>query len=434
MSTYRNTIYVPAAKVDTSTTQSASHYGRIKFGDIFIIQDNVFELVCLHCSQGFHDFDNFTAHVHEHLLGIGSMLSQPTKLSKRNVHTEYTTHVKEDINEIDSGDIFANIDMDMVENYDDGDMASASESDACGDNDDASINHIDTDQSISGIDKDIVRRLAKENFKLDDSSEAEEYSRYLYDYQFRNVNGFFGCPKCNRKTKQQNHMKRHIFSHLQRKIFTCTICNIKLSNPLHTREHNRFHQEEKSRKRVHPTTHTIENDSVGYEENDQFREVKSKLRANGIAMKNTRDTVEYLEYLCGQKRIEKENGKFVCPKCTYSSEHPNHVKRHVATHFRMKMFSCLKCLKKIGNIENCRKHMNFIHGMQMERISFSANAEEDDSVDGESCRKSNKISLRKCDSNKSIQCEVCGMTVQKRNTEEHMTTHNQENVEENSNC
>lgn len=425
MSSFADPIYIPAANAGASS--AASHIGRMRLGEIFIIRDNVFELVCFHCSRVFHDFGDFTSHTHEHLVGIGSTLAEPDKMPKRKRQPEKS--MKEE-KEIDPNDIFAGLDLD-ADNGDDSDVVSAYEPEEFGNDDDDendeddATNHMDSDKSHSGIDDDIAERLAKECFELDESPEAEEYSRYIYDYRFRNVKGWFKCPKCCHKSKKHSHIKRHIFTHLRRKIFKCTLCAVKLSNLLHVRQHQRFHQEEKLRRKKHPKNDSVESfecPEIG--ENDQFREVKATLKANSIAVEGTLEATEYLRYLCGRKTIPKHDNQFLCPKCSYSSFHPNHVKRHFATHFKKRMFTCLKCLKKIGNIEDCRKHMNFVHGMQMDRINFaSLDAEAKDEGSAAPSQETHKKSTQDDNTGKGVQCELCGKTIDKLHIEEHMTAH-----------
>lgn len=428
MSCYVDPIYIPAASAGASS--AASHIGRMRLGEIFIIRDNLFELVCFHCSRAFHNFGEFTSHTHEHLLGIGASLAEPDKRSKRNNNPEKSMKVEN--KEIDPNDIFAGLDMDM-DNGDDSDVLSVFEPEEFENDDDDDdeddvddANHLESDKSHSGIDEDVAERLAKENFELDGSPEAEEYSRYIYDYRFRNIKGWFKCPKCNHKSKKHSHIKRHIFTHLRRKIFKCTLCAIRLSNLLHVRQHQRFHQEEKSRRKKHEKNDTVECVSTEIMENEQFREVKAMLKANCVAIENTVEANEYLRYLCGRKAMPKHDNTFLCPKCSYSSFHPNHVKRHFSIHFKKRMFTCQKCLKKIGNIEDCRKHMNFVHGIQMDRINFALLDAQGRDDGGATSQESDKKSPPEDNTNKGVQCEICGETVEKLHIEAHMKTHNDE--------
>lgn len=71
--------------------------------------------------------------------------------------------------------------------------------------------------------------------------------------------------------------------------------------------------------------------------------------------------------------------------------------------------------------------MTFIHGMQMSRFNFSSmDMEADYSLDahaddGETSRRSKNF-----DSNKGIQCEVCGQAVEEQRIEAHMAAHSDE--------
>lgn len=418
MSVHRNSVFIPTAKVGPVSAKAAPHAGRIRMGEIFMIQDHVFEFVCFHCSKEFHDFGDFTFHANEHLLGIASMLSSPSnKRAKRSPTTEQSNELK--VEDIDPNDVFAGIDIDMDYSQDSDEIESLESVDE----DDTSYTPAESEKSFTGIDHSVVVRLAKKNFELDGSKEAIEYSQYIYDHRFRNVKGSFKCPKCSYSSKKHDHVRRHIYSHLRRKIFKCKTCSIHLSHFIHVSQHHQFHQDEEANKDKHNVNETKSAD-VQNLENQQFREVKTMLRNNAIEIKSTPETDDYLGYLCGRKTLTKENGKYTCPKCTYFSEHPNHVKRHVATHFKRKMFTCLKCHKQIDNVENCRKHMNLIHGMKLERFNFTAmhNEAEDTDDDSEPGQEPLKSSSTIYDPNESVQCDLCGKAIEKQFFDSHMTT------------
>lgn len=379
MSGYGHSYFVPNG---SSSTRIVSHFGRIRLGEVFMICDNTFELVCFHCSREFHDFGEFTLHAHEHLRGIGVALTQPERNSKTEIER---LRLVDESNEVDLNDIFAGTDRTM--DYDDDDnhdnhVQSASEDLDNGEDDD-SCDQNESMKSFPGIYEDAVARLAKENFELDNSPEAKEYSHYIYNNRFPCVKGMHRCSKCAYSTKKRDHLKRHMFSHLRRKIFKCMLCSIRFSHILHMRQHRRFHEKEKAKRKkeiskinvddeVDEEDEKDEDEKVDNAEIDPYRDVKAMLMANGIKIKNTQEATEYLGWLCGRNTVTKKEGtgNYSCPQCTYSSLNSNHVKRHIAMHFKTKIFTCLKCKKPIRNIENCRMHMKSVHGKQMERFQF----------------------------------------------------------------
>lgn len=376
--------------------------------------------MCLHCSQGFHDFGDFCAHANEHLLGIGSLFAEPEPSPNLRVSSRRLPRYKEEYEEeeeeqemdqIDADNIFACVDLEMDCRNDSDAPSAPEESDV---DDGEKSNQTESDESVPCTNDSIAKKLAKQHFELDGSPEAEEYSRYIYGTsQIRCIKGFYKCPKCDAyKTKRQAHIRRHIFSHLKRKIFNCKLCNIKLSNICHVQLHDRFHRGGKTKTKGPTKTVPVkltpaksnDNESTGIVEgNNQFYEAKALLRANGIDIKNTQEAVDYIRYLCGRRVTVKKDGKFICPTCTYTSAHPSKVKRHYTQHLKSRIFTCMKCSKQITSIDDCRKHMTLIHGEKMERFKFT--------------------SLEPEDANVEI-CEKCGAEIEESLVEGHMATHN----------
>lgn len=84
-----------------------------------------------------------------------------------------------------------------------------------------------------------IEDLPSENILLDDSSEAAEYSKYIFEFRFeKTATGMRKCPKCE-FTGNLWKVKNHVFTHLKKKLFTCLICQQKFNTLPKCRLHMR---------------------------------------------------------------------------------------------------------------------------------------------------------------------------------------------------
>lgn len=364
--------------------------------------------------------------------------------SQANEPNASTTNVLQNEKEssTEPNDIFTGIDMDYC--YD-----TASDSEKSVSDDDEREDRINLEnKSHRGIQDDIRSELARKHFEIDDSPEAEEYARYLCDHRFGKINGLYKCPKCKYDSPSNRLIKRHIFSHLDRKIFKCTLCDMKFSRIYKVNAHNGLHRRQngnkkKSKNKDHTSNQPIDNmNSKTTSTSDQFRDMESMLAKNGIGIKDTPEAAEYLQYLCSKKSFVKRDGKYHCSKCHYSSGHPNHVKRHFSVHLTEKIFTCLKCDLQIGNIPDSRKHMNLMHGGCIDRIAFTASEIEVEGAEpvapppnyDESSQSPDTFSSQIDVGNKSACCDICKKMVDEKYIERHMRVHSNEKKTECDEC
>lgn len=84
-----------------------------------------------------------------------------------------------------------------------------------------------------------IEDLPSENILLDDSAEAAEYTKYIFEFRFeKSASGLRKCPKCD-FTGRLFKVKNHVFTHLKRKLFTCLICKQKFNTLSKSRMHMR---------------------------------------------------------------------------------------------------------------------------------------------------------------------------------------------------
>lgn len=346
-----NTIYIPDVKPCMFSTETVSHFGRIKLGEIFKIKENILEFVCLHCSQAFQNLNQFSLHAHQHLTGIVSTVAQPEPESTiENVKSLCVNSSEKESDEtVEAYDIFDSIDP----NGDDcRDIDMASDSEHLIEGYESGDEYAEAKISFRSIDADLRKRLAEDNLVVeDDSPEAAEYASYLYDYKFSRTNGLFECPKCEYTSEKHNDIRRHVFRHLDRPIFTCTICNMKLSS---IRNHRDFHHRQNggregsnanksSRSNVDEKGGEMEQPVGGL--NDDIRQ---RLAKENFVVDDSPEAEEYSRYMYDYK-FSKTNGLFKCPVCEFTSTQNRYVRRHVFKHLHRNIFTCLVCNMKVSS-------------------------------------------------------------------------------------
>lgn len=336
-----NTIYIPGVKPCKFSTGTASHFGRIKLGEIFKIKENLLEFVCLHCSQPFQNLNQFSLHAHQHLAGIVSIVTQPEAIENVN-----SSHMNPSV---EPYDIFESIESN-VDHCSDIDMASNSEHLIEGY--ESGDEYAEANLSFRGIDDDLKKRLADDNLVVnEDSPEAAEYASYLYDYKFSRMNGLFECPKCEYTSEKHNDIRRHVFRHLDRPIFTCTICNMELSS---IRNHRDFHNRQNGGRVGNSANQNSRSnaDEAGGERGQPVRglndDIRQRLAKENFEVDDSPEAEEYSLYMYDYK-FPKTNGLFNCPICEFTSTQNRYVRRHIFKHLTRNIFTCLVCNMKVSS-------------------------------------------------------------------------------------
>lgn len=358
MSLVENAIFIPDVNPGISYTEPVSHFGRVKLGEIFKVRENLIEFVCLHCSQAFQSLDQFTAHVNEHFTGIVSTSAQTQILTSK---------------ENNSYDIFSSIE----ENIDDC-IGMSSDSDNITEEDESGAEYLESTESSGGIAEQIKQRLAEDNLILnDDSAVGAEYARYLYVHRFRKANGQFECPKCEYRSEKQNDIRRHVFRHLDQRVFTCTICSKTLSSIRNHRDSHhrqdgvrmRNESMESTRKQMAATSYGGENGSFSGINDD----IRKRLAKDNFEIDDSFEAQEYSKYMYDYK-FSKTNGQFQCPKCDFTSRQNRIVRRHIFKHLHRNIFTCLVCDMKVSSFSRHKE----LHAKSKQTGSESNNDNHDD--------------------------------------------------------
>lgn len=185
------TIFLP---IDTKTKShqnsddyliSSSNYVAERIGEIFRLNKDVYTFVCVHCTQEFKDFAEFTIHIENHL------------------ETIYKNIKKEENDEENSDVVMGGTDLSTSE-------LRVKEND------------------YNDIDKtDISYEKAKTESKQEENLTPDAENQY-------------SCPQCNRKCKTVKTLNRHMFTHLKNRPFQCDICFKSFSQRRYLLEHLRL--------------------------------------------------------------------------------------------------------------------------------------------------------------------------------------------------
>lgn len=368
-----NTIYIPDVKPCTFSTEKVSHFGRIKLGEIFKIKENLLEFVCLHCSQAFQNLNQFSLHAHQHLTGIVSTPAQ----------TEYRSTIENanssQVNQcVEAYDIFESIES-IESNVDDcRDIDMASNSEHLIEGYESGDEYAEAKISFRSIDNDLRKQLADDNLVVnDDSPEAAEYASYLYDYKFSRTNGLFECPKCEYTSEKHNDVRRHVFRHLDRPIFTCTICDMKLSS---IRNHRDFHNRQNGGRvgSIANQKSRPHSDEAGGDMTQPVRglndDIRQRLAKENFEVDDSPEADEYSMYMYDYK-FPKTNGLFNCPMCEFTSTQNRYVRRHIFKHLTRNIFTCLVCNMKVSSFLRHKEN----HAKRKRNIVQTADGNHEDS-------------------------------------------------------
>lgn len=173
-----------------------------RIGEIFRLSKNVYTFVCVHCSQEFQYFSEFTIHIENHFEII-------------------LKNIKDDkIDEENCDVIVGDFNKSLIVEDDDGDNYIGN-------------NKVETILKISN------EKYFSENNKLKQQKNSAldfEFSKNLEP----DAEGLHNCPQCSQKCKSVSALNRHMFTHLKNKPFQCDICFKSFAQKRYILEHLRL--------------------------------------------------------------------------------------------------------------------------------------------------------------------------------------------------
>lgn len=253
----------------------AHNSNRIKMGEVYKLQNEGYTLVCVHCSEEFHYFSEFTLHVEEHLQKLAAENVQCEVRVKEEIESNcsdadefdrfndgnfvdhnqeseenderQTINIKvEEGTEIEQSQVVTKISKSVKRRSKPPKKRKASKAFAEDNNDDETVkknksdvanvdaNNIvpsETNQIVS-VSKDpfdeFKRKVAASmaSSQVVDTFQARLLAQYyLLDSQlFKRSGKKFSCPLCEKLFKSSNMIRRHVFVHATEHNFLCGVC------------------------------------------------------------------------------------------------------------------------------------------------------------------------------------------------------------------
>lgn len=312
-------IFVTENPIDLNLFENeCNEVQKLRIGEIFQLKDNSLSICCIHCSQEFFFFTEFSLHTQEHFLHgeIGqlkecdSIKSHEKKVSQsENVFDQNRLHVKFETvtNEIEYFDRELGLDDGWTEEE-----------------------YTERHHTISE---------PEINMKSVENSPATP--SFIEGNDYVKTNNKFQCLKCSHEASRWECLRIHLLTHSDERNVVCPICSKTFSAVSYVRKHvNRTHKMKISA--------------------DKIREAQPTFGApiidHPVKPVETKSFVEGKDY-------EKKNGRFQCLTC--GRKMLDHIKEHLLTHSNDKDVFCPICEKSFIAVSYVRKHVNRAHKMRI---------------------------------------------------------------------
>lgn len=330
----------------------------------------------------------------------------------------------------------------------------AIESDECTDNDNADIEtvpDVDLAELSDNLEEDDEQKeimltsddfqqhtKAQERFKqkyieINDTPVAIEYAKYVLMTDYKVSDTFFQCPKCPYSCTKFPEMRRHIFTHLKQKIFTCMFCKRK-SNRLNRMEWHVADHVKNNSKKLFERLNEMNCNNKTIDQNDandnstngkidkQLAIVRKRLNVHCIQLENSDEGIKYAQYylLHGVKLID---GHFQCPQCHAFIISRNSIRKHLFRHIKTEIFSCMICNEKAAAYDLIRKHMKQKHLKRINEVDVDAGTESSMPIKDEYTVEEMDTDISTIKDKQRVLCTICGTSVKANGLKKHINIH-----------
>lgn len=156
-------------------------------------------------------------------------------------------------------------------------------------------------------------------------------------------NGSYQCPTCGKTIKHKNHFKFHVQLHTgQARKYACQFCDYRASKAWDLKKHCKRKHQENPDKPFHCAHCTFQTNLPAdlAKHMSQFHWWKNK---------------SWLQIMMWQKR---------CPMCAKFYKHEVHFKEHMKLHTELKPFSCKECTFRAKSAFSFKRHCQTLHGIK----------------------------------------------------------------------
>lgn len=308
---------------DVSAHNHSVSTNRIKMGEVFQLANERYALVCIHCSEEFQYFSEFTLHVQEHLLELNAELDEIGAIN--------TESIKKEIEIVD------NIPSCAVKPEKKIQESSVTESSSQKINIDTNVKN-DIENSDDDFDS-ILDVCIDDNLNVSSCDEREKPTTILNAPTTKEV-----AIKSTAKTKSKPKAKTKLVK------LTTKAKRMKLE----TKEMINAYEDLLAK-------YTNSNE-------DPLDPVKLELfkaeKVDGLFPCTIKDTTEvrFLAALSVHSfKYEKVDTGYLCPICKATFYNPASVRRHIFSHIQEKVFLCGFCDQKFRTIRYLRCHLKEKH-------------------------------------------------------------------------
>lgn len=305
---------------DFSATQPVQK-SRIKMGEVFQLPNERYALVCIHCSEEFQYFSEFTLHVQEHLLRL-----KPQKDDSQQMPTEFIKREK--------------------------------------DIDEPKQNNAEVAETIPQ-EPEVIQLIENVVNKTDNLREDEDYSDDDYN-NFLDV-----CMDDNSAICSEDNQEEQSTSTVTKEsVFKSSSTKAKASKEKTKTKLTKSTYKKRTRQISNAGTHAYEELLAKYvnSEDDPLDPVKFEIfkaeKIDGLFPCTIKDTPEVrmmASFSVHTYKYEKHDKDYLCPICKSAFPNPASVRRHVFTHVKDKVFLCGFCPEKFRAIRYLRGHLKKKH-------------------------------------------------------------------------
>lgn len=261
-------------------------------------------------------------------------------------------------------------------------------------------------------------KFKRKYIQISDTSAAIEYAKYALMSDFKSSSSIFHCPKCPYSCGKFYEMRRHIFTHLKEKIFTCMFCKRKSNRLLRMEWHVSDHVKNNSKKLFEQLAEMDELPKVKL--NKRLAIVRKKLNPHCIQLENSPDGIKYANYYLLHD-IKRTDGYFECSECHALILSRNSIRKHLFRHIKTEIFSCMICHNKFSSYEIVRRHMKQKHSKHINKMDVDAGSSEP--IKDETIEEDLNTEVAALKDKARVLCTICGTSVKASGLKKHVNIH-----------